>query len=43
MSQSENFTHKQRTNSWWCKLPVRAFNGVGGTPLFIEKGWRLYL
>ena len=38
MSKSENlFAEAQRLIPGGVNSPVRAFNGVGGTPLFIER------
>lgn len=44
MSKSESlFSRAQNTIPGGVNSPVRAFNGVGGTPLFIEKAEGAYL
>lgn len=44
MSRSENlYTEAQHFIPGGVNSPVRAFNGVGGTPLFIERANRAYI
>ena len=43
MTSAELFARAQRVIPGGVNSPVRAFNGVGGTPLFIERGEGAYL